>query len=321
MTVVDVAGSGRAKPERAYRHEALFYAGEADFVAGTASFLREGLAQGESALVAVVPSKIRALRSALGGDADRLSFMDMAELGRNPARIIPAWVQFASEPTSPRRLRGIGEPVWLGRSPAELAESQLHEALLNLAIPATSPLWLLCPYDTAALDQSVIDDARRSHPFIQHGAVHAESTTFDGAGAVATAITASLPEPPADRFELAFGSDELSAVRRLVSTRAMDVGLDSDRTLDLLTAVNEVATNSLLHGGGSGMLRSWVEHDTLICEVSDRGHVDDPLVGRIRQSDHQLGGRGLWLVNQVCDLVQIRSTHHGTTIRLHMRCA
>jgi hypothetical protein len=31
------------------------------------------------------------------------------------------------------------------------------------------------------------------------------------------------------------------------------------------------------------------------------------------------GGYGLWLVNQVCDLVQARTGRAGTTIRLHMR--
>ena len=30
-------------------------------------------------------------------------------------------------------------------------------------------------------------------------------------------------------------------------------------------------------------------------------------------------GRGLWLANQLCNLVQIRSSPEGTTVRLHMR--
>jgi hypothetical protein len=33
----------------------------------------------------------------------------------------------------------------------------------------------------------------------------------------------------------------------------------------------------------------------------------------------QLHGRGLWVVNQVCDLVQIRSSNAGNVVRLHMR--
>jgi hypothetical protein len=34
-----------------------------------------------------------------------------------------------------------------------------------------------------------------------------------------------------------------------------------------------------------------------------------------------MGGHGLWLVHQVCDLVEIRSGDAGTTIRLHMNLA
>jgi hypothetical protein len=32
-----------------------------------------------------------------------------------------------------------------------------------------------------------------------------------------------------------------------------------------------------------------------------------------------VGGNGLWVVNQVCDLVQARTGRAGTTTRLHMR--
>ena len=35
----------------------------------------------------------------------------------------------------------------------------------------------------------------------------------------------------------------------------------------------------------------------------------------------QPGGYGLWLANQLCDLVQIRSLPAGTAVRLHMRRA
>ena len=73
------------------------------------------------------------------------------------------------------------------------------------------------------------------------------------------------------------------------------------------------------HGGGGGTLRAWQEPDALICEVRDRGRLEDPLVGRRRPSGAQVGGYGLWLANQVCDLVQLRSHEHGSTVRVHMR--
>jgi anti-sigma regulatory factor (Ser/Thr protein kinase) len=83
-------------------------------------------------------------------------------------------------------------------------------------------------------------------------------------------------------------------------------------------AVNELATNSMRHGGGRGVLSVWQENGTLLCEVTDRGHIADPLAGRERPPDARGGGRGLWLVNHLCDLVQVRSLHGGNVIRLHM---
>jgi hypothetical protein len=49
-----------------------------------------------------------------------------------------------------------------------------------------------------------------------------------------------------------------------------------------------------------------------------RGPGRDPLTDRRRPAPNQDGGRGLWLANQLCDLVQIRSFPSGTTVRMHM---
>jgi anti-sigma regulatory factor (Ser/Thr protein kinase) len=91
------------------------------------------------------------------------------------------------------------------------------------------------------------------------------------------------------------------------------------RAGDLVLAVNEVATNSVVHGGGQGIVRVWCEPDALICEVSDGGAITDPLAGRRRPPDGNVGGHGLWLCNQLCDLVQIRSFADRGVVRLHMR--
>jgi MEDS: MEthanogen/methylotroph, DcmR Sensory domain len=57
----------------------------------------------------------------------------MEEMGRNPGRLISAW-QCALKARDPDRgMRGLGEPVWAGRSAAELDECERHERLVNLA--------------------------------------------------------------------------------------------------------------------------------------------------------------------------------------------
>jgi anti-sigma regulatory factor (Ser/Thr protein kinase) len=82
--------------------------------------------------------------------------------------------------------------------------------------------------------------------------------------------------------------------------------------------VNELATNSALYSDGHGVLRLWAEPGAFVCEVGDSGLIIDPLAGRSRAEPAQPYGRGLYIVNQVCDLVQIRSGEHGTVVRLRM---
>ena len=97
---------------------------------------------------------------------------------------------------------------------------------------------------------------------------------------------------------LGFEIETLSEVRQLVR----DAGGDSDFVL----AVDEVAINSVLHGGGRGIVRLWREDETLVCDVRDQGIIRDPLAGRTRPDVDAFGGRGLWIANAVCQLVQIR---------------
>jgi anti-sigma regulatory factor (Ser/Thr protein kinase) len=127
-----------------------------------------------------------------------------------------------------------------------------------------------------------------------------------------------LPQPRSIRATLAFTAGGLRPVRRLVSTEAARAGFTTQPISDLVLAVNEVAANSIVHGGGSGTLRVWRDGGVLVCEVSDRGHRADPLADRRRPAPGQDRGRGLWLANQLCDLVQVRSVASGTTVRLHM---
>jgi anti-sigma regulatory factor (Ser/Thr protein kinase) len=305
-----------------FRHEALFYAGRDDFVRGTGAFLRDGVEAEEPALVVVDAAKIALLREELGDAAGGVQFADMAEVGANPARIIPVWREFVTRqaPTG-RRLRGIGEPISPERTAAELAECERHESLLNVAFASSPSWWLLCPYDTEALDPAVLEEARRTHPFVLEEGVGQESADYYGLSAIGAPFAEPLPEPPASAQELEFGAGPLEALRRLVGRAAAAAGLDPSRAADFVLAVHELATNTVRHGGGRGTLRLWREPDALVAEVSDAGRLDQPLAGRERPLAGQPGGRGLWLVNQLCDLAQIRCFQAGTVVRLHMRLA
>ena len=128
----------------------------------------------------------------------------------------------------------------------------------------------------------------------------------------------ALPPAPADADQFTFDLSTLPALRRFVAARGTELGLDGDRISDLILAVNELGTNSVRHGGGYGVVRLWQERGDVVAEVRDHGCIHDPLAGRERPAVDRLGGRGLWLVNQFWDLVQVRSTAQGCVVRVRM---
>ncbi len=210
-----------------------------------------------------------------------------------------------------RRVRGIGEPIWSGRSPAQLAECQRHEALLNLAFDDPS-FWLLCPYDLVTLDATVIDEARRTHPIVRQ----VRGCGADPARAIQVLANwqrrtcPPLSEVPDEALVMAFRPRRLrrgQTVRRPSLPPTM--GWGADRVADLVLAADEICTNSLRHGEGQGTVRIWTEGAEVVCEIRDRGRIQEPpgrssALPSLEHSD----GRGLWMVNQLCDLFQIRST-------------
>ncbi|MGH7721868.1 MAG: anti-sigma factor RsbA family regulatory protein [Candidatus Dormibacteria bacterium] len=308
-----------AQGRQRFRHEALLYSGDDEFLRATGRFIRDGVEAGEPTLVLVARAKVERLRDELGSLAGGVRFADMAGVGANPGRIIPAWREFVDgHRASGRRLRGVGEPVWAERDRNALLECQRHEMLLNVAFEQAPSWWLLCPYDTSRLDAAVIAEAERGHPFVSAGGTSRSSASYGGVAPDGT-LDAPLDEPAADAAELSFSWQSLAEVRTLVSTAAARAGLLSARVADMVLAANEVATNSLRHGGGSGVVRVWRHRDGVVCEISDSGRIISALVDRRRPGDGWRDGRGLWLVNHLCDLVQLRSSAAGTTVRLHMR--
>jgi len=111
---------------------------------------------------------------------------------------------------------------------------------------------------------------------------------------------------------------DLAKVRALVLQQARAAGLTESRASDLVLAVSEVAANTLRHTQSSGTLTIWHDPDEVICEIQDEGTITDPLAGQRRPPADATGGHGLWLVYQVCDLVELRSDETGTAIRMHM---
>jgi len=300
-----------------FHHEALFYAGEGEFAERCRDFAEEGLERDEPVLVMVGSRKLDLLRHALGQRAENVHFADMEVIGRNPARIIPEWGRFVSRQAGGGGMRGIGEPIWADRRPDELEECQLHESLINLAFASADSFRLVCPYDTAGLPAEVIAEARRSHPITSERGDPEPCGDYCGIDKAAAKFSEPLSEPPPDAFEMSVTLDGLREARGVVRRRARLAGL-RERADDFVIAVNEILSNSLHHAHEDGELRIWNEPGGLVCEVRDHGLILKPLIGREEPAAGQVGGQGLWLVNLVCDLVQLRSSEDGSTVRMKM---
>jgi anti-sigma regulatory factor (Ser/Thr protein kinase) len=314
MTAAETAFQGAVGQ---YCHEAVLYSGASEFVAVTVPFIRAAVSRGDPILVMVDARKIDVLREHLGADASGVQFADMAAVGANPARIIAAWREFLADHDGSGQVSGIGEPVYPGRSPRELAECQLHELLLNMAFEVSTPFWLICPYDTEALAAEVIRAAQRTHPFIVRDGQRQACGEFLQAD-LALPFDRPVPPRPGGATPLRFRFADLPRVRAFVADWAALAGLDEERAEDLVLSVNEVATNSIRHGGGGGELRVWSDDASVVCEVTDSGHITSPLVGRFKPAPDAGGGGGLWLANQSCDLLQIYSSVRGTVVRACM---
>jgi anti-sigma regulatory factor (Ser/Thr protein kinase) len=298
------------------RHTAFFYSGEQEYLHGLHNFISDALSTSSPAVIAVPGPGLERIRAGLEDDLAHVQLTDMSELGANPARIIPA-IRAAIDTQTGKTLYFVGEPVWGERSQDEICEAMRHEALVNRAF-AAARVHILCPYDVTAVDPAVLADAERTHRWLCSDGSPRASSAYRGAKLPAT-CQAPLSEPPERAASLRFGAADLTRVRALVSEHAARAGLAVGRCGEAVLAVNEIATNSIRHGGGGGMLHSWHEHGRLTCQVSDTGRIGDPLAGRIRPDPQALSGRGLWLVNQLCDLVQIRTGAAGTTVRIHAR--
>jgi anti-sigma regulatory factor (Ser/Thr protein kinase) len=301
------------------RHSALLYKDQEDLLAGVLPFLESGSERGDSLLVAMPGDNLSAVREGLDSEAPVVTFMNLDETGGNPARLISSWQEFAATDGGGTGMTCVGESLWFGRSTAEIEECERHEALLNLAFGASEGTSLLCPYDTERLEPDVIDRVGHSHrELAMDGNPATESTSFVEAGH-SDLFTGELVVPAGEVTERPFEKRDLSELRAMMREHAESAGLDRTRREDLVLAGDELATNSIRYAGGHGTMRLWSDEAQVICEVSDEGRLEDPMAGRVRPAPDQVGGRGLWLANQLCDLVQIRVGEQGNVIRLSMK--
>ncbi|WP_171990961.1 sensor histidine kinase [Streptomyces sp. JHA26] len=324
MTAGPTAPPARPHRDGGLTHQALVYGSDQEFLATTVPFCLEGLERRDAVLAVTTPANIDLLRRALGKASERVEFVDADAWYRTPGRTLGAYHRYVDRHTRTgrhQRVRVIGEPVWHGRDSLETVEWGRYEAAINVAF-APCPAWIICPYDTRVLPEDVVAGARRTHPHLAVAASsrpsgrYADPTTDDG-----------WHWPPApvsgegEEAAMRFGAD-LSAVRSTVAEAAAGMGLSPDGTRRLVFAVNEVATNAVQHGGGTGHLTVRRAGRRIVCDVTSTGTGrPDWYLGYLPPDPRQRRGHGMWVVRQLCDLLEVHTDQDSTTVRLHISLA
>jgi len=297
-------------------HKALMYESEPEFVAAAARFIRDGEALGEPAVAVLGRRKIDLLRAATSAGVE---YIDADTWYTTPGATLGAYYRRVQEHRGPGRLRLIGEPVWAGRSPLQVREWKRYEAVANLTFAACAA-WILCPYDTRALSDDIVTAASCTHPEVLVGGVSHRSAAYQDPAEFSRACDRTpLSVPGDDVAALPIIPGGLTRVRGFLAAEAALRGLGGERLEDLVIAANEAATNVVEHGGRRGRVRIWTDHGDLVCDIVDEGgRLGDPLAGLRPPPPRATSGHGLWLIRQLCDLVEIRDEPGGVIVRMRM---
>lgn len=305
---------GVAQP---HAHHLLLYNGDEQFLAAALPFARDGLAADEPVFVATTRYNTALLRHHLGEQADEVSFAPV-HWYRTPAQALLTYHDRAHTTAGPSRV--LGEAPWAGLTQDQAREWTRYESLLNLALASTAA-WHLCPYDTRRLPSAVLYAAQLTHPALTTGASHRPNPAHIAPAKFSAACDAApLPEPPRSCSEFRFdGPREIAVLRDFTARLARGAALPPDRVDSLLICVDEAAANAVRHGSGGGRCRIWSTASEVFCEVTDPdGDLDTALAGYLPPSSAQLDGRGLWIIRQLSDAADIRTTGQGTVIRIRM---
>ncbi len=296
-------------------HEALIYHDEAEFDAALHTFLQEAAAAGEPVLVALPGRHLDHVREALGDAMAGARCADLEQVARNPSRLLSMIEEWVTAHGG--RARVVSEVVWPGRSHAEAVEALRHEALVNHAL-AGSAATIMSPFDARHLDEEILAGVEMTHPTVVEGGHRRAGAAYTDPLSTAFGELWPLDDPSGPVSEHSLDGTLLDLRRAIAEDPAL-ASLSAERRSDLVFAINEAASNAVKHGNVGCMTRIWHNGDEVVTEVRSRSGVDDVMAGRRRPAADALDGRGLWLINQVCDLVQLRSGASGMTLRMHIK--
>jgi hypothetical protein len=321
-------------PEGTFEHWACIYDDDKQFLQTAVPFLADGLELGEPVLAVTTPANLELLGTALGDRSGDLDYADSAFFGRRPPQRVAAFNRYwkgcgsardgsqgsrrDSGDTGYSGVRILAEPVWAGRSSREVTAWTRMEAALNVTLAPTS-ISMICPYDARTLDQDIVSGALRTHPVLVAGSHPSPSVHYaDPAAFARSCDTGPLADPPSCAAAFEFDGD-LRGLRRFIAGRAAAHGVAGDHADMLVLGVSEVGAYLKSRWPASAAVRVWEQPGAVVCDFRQPGaSISDPFIG-LRPAGLVPGdGDGLWLANQICDWMEIRSDADGCVIQLQV---
>jgi anti-sigma regulatory factor (Ser/Thr protein kinase) len=314
MTIVD-ADPGTCR----FHHDALIYDSDESYLAALVPLIRTALDAGDAVLAVVPGHNRRLLQRALGDAVADVQFIDAETWYRHPVATLAAYDAVLRGFSADMGTFVIGE-VQFGDSETEWTSWTRYEAAVNRVL-CEFDARVVCPYDDRTLPPAVVENARRTHPHLLSASESGQSELFVDVETIFALLPPVVTVP--DSFpavDLVVDGD-LGSARRAFAAVAVASGLDDDRVDELTLAVNEVLTNSFLHGGGTARLRAWSSGDELTCVVDDEGTgIDDVLLGYAAPPPASTGGYGVWLARRLFDRSELlRSSSGGLSVLLAAR--
>jgi anti-sigma regulatory factor (Ser/Thr protein kinase) len=312
-----ISGGEGSNALEGFVHSALIYGSDREFMDVALPFVEEAVARSEPTLVAVQARHAENLRSALGGEPEDVTLLPVEQWYETSARTRDKFARWARARSDAGRVRLMGEPPWAAENDARVRDWARHESVINLAFEGMQ-VTFICPYDGRTLSPEILEHAQSTHPMLAAREGMTESAAYEEPLEFCRRLNAAVSGPGGDPLaEVAFGLADLPDLRRLVITTAIEAGLSDDRAGELALALNEIATNAIVHGKPPARLRIWAREGEILCEVSDAGSgIADTVAGQLAPPAERPGGRGLWLARLLCDAVEIRNGV-GCTVSLH----
>jgi transcriptional regulator with XRE-family HTH domain len=179
VTVDYLIGSGAAIAPKPLDHRVLPYASDEEFLAAAIPFLAEGVDRSDGVLAVTTTARAGLLRDTLGDGSEHVEFADSMDWYGSPKAASDGYRAFVQQKFEAGAgwVRIVGEPVWSGRSEAEITAWTRYESLLNLTF-ASLPATIMCPYDTRSLPMGIVEDATRTHPQVARGSEAIPSPSY-----------------------------------------------------------------------------------------------------------------------------------------------